>query len=418
MANISDLRFDDKNFNQHTEYGMSLLEKSLRENGAGRSILIDKDNNIIAGNGVIEAAGNIGLEDLQIVETDGSKIVAVKRTDIALDSAQGRQMALADNATAAADLSWDEDNIREQSEKWGFDANDWGDIFKPHKEIVEDDPDDIDPENTYSIVGNIYQLGDHRVYCGSFEDDDKIRGLFGDLKATCTFTDPPYNVAVKSRTTGKTIKNDNMKADDFQLFLDRAFECVASNMTTGGGVISWMSDQEILTLKRAMDQAGLRFRTVLCWVKDHFTLGGNDFQSAKELAIYGIGEGKFERSDSDETSDSEYAIYARGHEGKFTNARSLSNVWFFDKPKKSIEHPTMKPVGLCAKGVLAMSGPNDVVFDPFLGSGSTLIACEQTGRRCFGCELDPKYCDVIRKRWWKLTHDGNEDGWEEGTPAL
>ena len=96
MANISDLRFDDKNFNQHTEYGMSLLEKSLRENGAGRSILIDKDNNIIAGNGIIEAAGNIGLEDLQIVETDGTKIVAVKRTDIALDSKEGRQMALAE----------------------------------------------------------------------------------------------------------------------------------------------------------------------------------------------------------------------------------------------------------------------------------------------------------------------------------
>lgn len=186
----------------------------------------------------------------------------------------------------------------------------------------------------------------------------------------------------------------------------------------GGGVISWMSDQEILTLKNAMDRAGLRFKTVLCWVKDHFTLGGNDFQSAKELAIYGIGEGKFERSEDDESSDSQYAIYARGHDGKFTNVRSLSNVWFFDKPRKSAEHPTMKPVGLCAKGVLAMSEPGDIVFDPFLGSGSTLIACEQTGRRCFGCELDPKYCDVIRKRYWKFTHDGEEEGWEEGTRAL
>ena len=183
-------------------------------------------------------------------------------------------------------------------------------------------------------------------------------------------------------------------------------------------MISWMSDTEILTLKSAMDRAGMRFKTVLCWVKDHFTLGGNDFQSAKELAIYSTGEGKFEKSDDDEADESEYAIYARGKEGKFTNNRKLSNVWFFDKPRKSLEHPTMKPVGLCAKGVLAMSEPGDIVFDPFSGSGSTLIACEQTGRRCFGCELDPKYCDVIRKRYWKLTHDGNEEGWEEGTPAL
>lgn len=158
----------------------------------------------------------------------------------------------------------------------------------------------------------------------------------------------------------------------------------------GGGVISWMSDVEILTLKNAMDNAGMRFKTIVCWVKDHFTLGGGDFQSAKELAIYGLGE------------------------GKFTDSRKISNVWFFDKPRASKEHPTMKPVGLCAKGVLAMSDEGDIVFDPFSGSGSTLMACEQTGRICYGCEIDPKYCDVIRKRYWKFK-TGDEEGWQEGT---
>lgn len=125
MSNISDLRFDDKNPNKHTSYGMGLLEKSLQQFGAGRSILIDKDNNIIAGNGVIEAAGNIGLEDLQIVETDGTKIVAVKRTDITLDSKEGRELAIADNAVASVDLSWDKDNISEVSEKFGINPDDW-----------------------------------------------------------------------------------------------------------------------------------------------------------------------------------------------------------------------------------------------------------------------------------------------------
>ena len=109
--NINELKFDDKNFNKHTEYGMSLLEKSLRENGAGRSILIDKDNNIIAGNGIVEAAGQVGLENVRIIETDGNEIVAVKRTDISLDSEQGRKMALADNATSAADLDWNDQNL-------------------------------------------------------------------------------------------------------------------------------------------------------------------------------------------------------------------------------------------------------------------------------------------------------------------
>ena len=233
MSNIKDLKFDDKNFNKHTEYGMSLLEKSLKENGAGRSILIDKDNNIIAGNGIIEAAGQAGLEKVKIVETTGDEIIAVKRTDLLLDSKKGREMALADNATAAADLNWDEELLQEHftpEELLGWDVD-----VRPLKDIIEDDPDDLDQENTYSIVGDIYQLGDHRVFCGSFEDDEKVRSLFGDKKATCTFTDPPYNVAVKNRTTGKTIKNDNMKAEEFQLFLDRAFECVATNMVAGGG---------------------------------------------------------------------------------------------------------------------------------------------------------------------------------------
>lgn len=125
-AKISDLVFDDKNFNKHTEYGMSLIEKSIRNNGAGRSILIDKNNRIIAGNGVTEIAGQIGLEDVQIVESDGTKIIAVKRTDIDLDSKQGREMALADNATGAVDLAWDEEQIQFAEEEFGVVAEEWG----------------------------------------------------------------------------------------------------------------------------------------------------------------------------------------------------------------------------------------------------------------------------------------------------
>ena len=123
---MSDLVFDDKNFNKHTEYGMSLIEKSIRNNGAGRSILIDKNNRIIAGNGVTEIAGQIGLDDVQIVESDGTKIIAVKRTDIDLDSKQGREMALADNATGAADLQWDAETIAEIESEFDIDAGEWG----------------------------------------------------------------------------------------------------------------------------------------------------------------------------------------------------------------------------------------------------------------------------------------------------
>ena len=233
MSKISDLKFDDKNFNKHTQAGMGLLEKSLKEFGAGRSILIDKDNNIIAGNGIIEAAGQAGFEKVKIVETTGDEIVAVKRTDVSLNSQMGREMALADNATAAADLEWNEEFLNEMFEP--EELNKWLVDIKPYKEITEDEPAPIDNENTYSVVGDIYQLGEHRVFCGSFEDDEKVRELFGDKKATCTFTDPPYNVAYKS-ADGKSIKNDSMEREDFLDFLSRAFDVVAKNTVPGGGV--------------------------------------------------------------------------------------------------------------------------------------------------------------------------------------
>ena len=140
MSNIKDLKFDDKNFNKHTEYGMSLLEKSLKENGAGRSILIDKDNNIIAGNGIIEAAGQAGLEKVKIVETTGDEIIAVKRTDLKLDSKKGREMALADNATAAADLEWNEGVLAAETDRYGINTDDWGvDVAK--KKSIKDEKD-------------------------------------------------------------------------------------------------------------------------------------------------------------------------------------------------------------------------------------------------------------------------------------
>lgn len=143
MATIKDLNFDDKNFNKHTSYGMSLIEKSLRENGAGRSILLDKDNNIIAGNGVVETAGQIGLDKVKIVETTGDEIVAVKRTDISLNSKKGREMALADNSTARADLEWDFDNIMseltpEEAKEWGVEEIKTG--LDSEKEIEQREP--------------------------------------------------------------------------------------------------------------------------------------------------------------------------------------------------------------------------------------------------------------------------------------
>ena len=160
-AKLKDLVFDNKNFNKHTEFGMSLIEKSLRNNGAGRSILIDKNNRIIAGNGVTEVAGQIGLDDVQIVETDGTKIIAVKRTDIDLDTKQGREMALADNATAAVDLEWDAEAIADVESEFDIDASAWGvnlDFETPtNNEIkIDDFVDKIKMELQFTIDENAF----------------------------------------------------------------------------------------------------------------------------------------------------------------------------------------------------------------------------------------------------------------------
>lgn len=413
MTDISDLKFDDKNFNAHTEYGMSLLEKSLRENGAGRSILIDKDNNIIAGNGIIEAAGNIGLKDLQIVETDGTKIVAVKRTDIALDSAQGRQMALADNATASADLEWDKDNIAEyfepeETEAWGLDI-DWDE----DTEVEEDEAPEVnESEPADSELGKVYQLGNHRLMCGDSTDAGSVAILMDGQKADMVFTDPPYNVAIGdknkalnaltgSKSIERNLEGDVFKTDEeageklwlpaFKNMLDNANDSCAIYVTMPQGGTHMM-------MMMMMDKAGWQVKHELIWVKNSptFSMGRLDYDYQHEPICFGWNKG-----------------HKKIGKGKFTKS-----VWEIDKTRKDSDHPTMKPIELIANAMENSSENNDKVLDLFGGSGSTLIACEQLGRKCYMMELDPKYCDVIRKRYWKFTHNGSEDGWEEGTPAI
>lgn len=184
-ANIAELIPDDKNFNQGSEYGKHLLDKSFEKFGAGRSILLDKNNRIIAGNKATESFGEGGGENVLIVETDGKTLVAVKRTDIDLDSKVGRELAMADNATQKADLVWDEVAIREVSEEYGIDPADWGidNEFEPEAEQVEPQEDNFNPDNEHISVrckpGDVWQLGEHRLMCGDSIDLEVVKKLMG-----------------------------------------------------------------------------------------------------------------------------------------------------------------------------------------------------------------------------------------------
>ena len=411
MAKISDLKFDDKNFNKHTEYGMSLLEKSLRELGAGRSILLDKDNNIIAGNGIVEAAGSVGLENVKIIETTGDEIVAVKRTDMTIDSKEGREMALADNATANADLSWDEDNIKEQTEKWDFDTSDWGGDFNFDKDIeVEEDeaPEANENEPAKSKLGELYHLGNHRLMCGDSTDAGSVAILMDGQKADMVFTDPPYGMNLET---------------DFSDMHSRLNTDFANRKMKGGKYNAVIGDKEDFKpelITTVFDNFGY-CKEIITWGADYYA----DIIPNRNRGSWFVWDKRQNEEDSKDTAERMDKCYGSCFElcwSKNRHKRELVRIrWagLFGMEKddtKTRVHPTQKPAILAQWFLKKYSKDGDKVVDLYGGSGSTLIACEQLGRKCYMMELDPKYCDVIRKRYWKLK-TGSEEGWEDGTRA-
>lgn len=400
MAKISDLKFDDKNFNKHTEYGMGLLEKSLRELGAGRSILLDKDNNIIAGNGIVEAAGSVGLENVKIVETTGDEIVAVKRTDMTIGSKEGREMALADNATANADLSWDEDNIKEQTEKWDFDTSDWGMNFDFDKdtEVEEDEaPEANENEPAKSKLGEVYHLGEHRLMCGDSTDAGSVAILMDGQKADMVFTDPPYRLETEGGckgNIGKSLKKQGSGIEFISDFDPKGFLAILPQQFEKNVLNAYIfCNKELLPDYLNWAVSNKYSYNVLVWKKPNAIPIGDSHRPDIEYLLL------FRKN----------AIWNNGLDGV-----NYSRCLEFGRELGL--HPTMKPIELICNEMKISSNKGSNVLDLFGGSGSTLIACEQLGRKCYMMELDPKYCDVIRKRYWKFI-TGSEEGWEDGTRA-
>jgi DNA modification methylase len=399
MANISELKFDDKNFNKHTERGMSLLEKSLRQNGAGRSILLDKDNNIIAGNGVVEAAGQIGLENVKIVETTGDEIVAVKRTDISLNSREGREMALADNATAKADIEWDKENLQseftdEELKEW-IDDVDWS---EENKEVVEDEAPEVnESEPADSELGKVYQLGNHRLMCGDSTDAESVAILMDGQKADMVFTDPPYKLQTDGGPRGD----------------------IGQALRKQGRSIEFISDfdpKEFLEVLPQQFEKNVLNAYIFCnkellpdylnWaVKNGFSYNVLVWKKPNAIPI----------CDS-HRPDIEYLLLFRKNAIWNNGLSGVNYSRCVEYGREQGLHPTMKPIGLITNEMKISSNIDSNILDLFGGSGSTLIACEQLGRKCYMMELDPKYCDVIRKRYWKFK-TGSEEGWQDGTKA-
>jgi DNA modification methylase len=294
------------------------------------------------------------------------------------------------------------------------------------------DPDDVPlvaPQPS-SRRGDLWMLGHHRVYCGDTTSLKDTEHLFGGAQADMVFCDPPYNVAYTGKTKEKlTIQNDNMSSEDFFQFLHACFVCMSSVTVQGGAIYVCHADIETVSFRRAMTEAGFLVKQSIIWVKNAFILGRADYHWQHEPILYGWKDGKAHRWYGDrkkstvweslhgmsiiETDDGVQVSMTDGEHNLVIKVPSyevvpwadgpLKTVWRMNKPLKNEDHPTMKPVDVPRRGIENSSLNGHIVFDSFLGSGSTLIACEQSGRICYGMELDPRYIDVIVRRWQNFT---------------
>lgn len=363
------------NARTHSAEQINKLRASLREFGFINPVIIDREFNVIAGHGRIAAAKAEGIDEVPCVFADH------------LTEAQKKAYILADNRMAL-DAGWDEEMLKVEIEALqaedidlsltGFDEKELASLFDTDSEVTDDDFD-VDAELEKPCVtqsGDIWTLGRHTLVCGDSTKEETYAALMDGRKANLVITDPPYNVNYEG-TAGK-IKNDNMAADKFYQFLFDAFSNMASVMADDASIYVFHADTEGLNFRKAFADAGFYLSGCCIWKKQSLVLGRSPYQWQHEPVLYG---------------------WKKKGKHRWYTGRKESTIWEFDKPKRNGDHPTMKPVPLLAYPIHNSSMANSVVLDPFGGSGSTLIACEQTDRICLTIELDEKFCDVIVKRY-------------------
>ena len=327
---------------------------------------------------------------------------------------------LANMATNRLQGEWDDDKLAEliYSIKDNPDLPDAGFTVQEVTQILagimdtgEDEDADLtppEPNAVRTLLGDLYQLGDNRLLCGDATNAADVAALMGGAKAAMVFTDPPYNVDYKGsagqEAAGKKrkgIANDKQRADDFYGFLFHV--CQQLLQHTKGAFYICMSSSELHTLHRAFTENGGHWQTYIIWAKHHFVMGRRDYQSQFEPVLYGLSEDDAASfNDSDRQVDSLPILYGY-NKHHWYGGRKQGDVWMIDRPTRSPDHPTEKPLALPARAIRNSSALGEIVLDVFGGSGSTLIAAHQLQRRCYMMELDPRYCDVIIRRWEHLT---------------
>ena len=372
------------NARTHSPEQLTKLRSSLREFGFINPVIIDRDFNVIAGHGRIAAAKEEGMEEVPCVFADF------------LTEAQKKAYILADNRMAL-DAGWDEELLRIEIESLqgadfdvsltGFGEDEIADLFAgdSEKDVKDDDFDLSAALEKAAFVerGDIWTVGRHRLMCGDATSVEDVSALMDGKKANLIVTDPPYNVAFKSGS-GLSIQNDSMENGEFYTFLYNSFQNMAAHLEKGGAAYVFHADTEGLNFRKAFVDAGFHLAGVCIWVKNSLVLGRSDYQWQHEPVLYG---------------------FLKNGKHPWYSDRKQTTIWNYDKPKRNKNHPTSKPLDLLGYPICNSSQENAIVLDTFGGSGSTMMACEQTDRICCMMELDEKYASVILRRYVEDTGD-------------
>jgi DNA modification methylase len=370
------------NSRTHSDEQVAQIAASIKEFGWTNPILVDGENGIIAGHGRLMAARKLGYTEVPTIELKD------------LTETQRKAYIIADNRLAL-NAGWDNEMLTIELndlladgfalEMLGFDPKELDALLEPEvlEGLTDEDAVPDVPDEPTTKLGDIYQLGNHRLMCGDSTSIDAVTKLTSGGGVDMLLTDPPYNVAYEGSTKEKlTIKNDNMANDQFRQFLRDAFVTADLVMKAGAVFYIWHADSEGLNFRGACVDAGWTVRQCLIWKKSSLVMGRQDYHWKHEPCLYGWKDGA-------------------GH--LWSADRKQTTILEFDKPSRNGEHPTMKPVALFEYQMLNNTKGGDIVLDLFGGSGTTLLAAEKHGRHARLMELDPKYCDVIVKRWEDFT---------------
>lgn len=360
------------------------IKKSIEEFGFADALVVNKDMTIIGGHQRLTVAMELGYTEVPCTVVDIDK-TREKALNIALNKITG-----AWDEALLAELLKDIEASGLSPMMTGFEPPEMEQLFnKVASTEVNEDEFDVESElkkPTISKLGDLWHLGRHRVICGDSTGEETYKVLMEGVKANVVVTDPPYNVDVEE-TAGK-IMNDNMADQDFYKFLLAAYTRMHENLADDGSIYVFHADTEGLNFRKAFKDAGFYLSGCCIWKKNALVLGRSPYQWQHEPCLFGWkANGKHE----------------------WYSDRKQTTIWEYDRPKASKDHPTMKPVQLMAYPIRNSSMTNGIVLDPFLGSGSTLVACEEADRVCRGVELDPKFVDVIVKRYIELKEGKADD---------